>query len=187
MREVSAASIVAKVARDRYMVEVSERFPGYGFEKHVGYGTAKHLAAIREFGICAEHRRSFEPIRSMVGFERAKDVVKNTTIVGCCGEEAVVEYLENLGHEIVARNHKTKLYEIDIVSVFEDKIYFTEVKTRKNNAHGSGLEYVTKEKLTKMRFAAECFMKYKKCDKSPILAAASVNGDYKVLDWVIIR
>ena len=187
VREVSAASIVAKVARDKYMVEVSAKFPEYGFEKHVGYGTAKHLAAIREFGICAEHRKSFEPIKSMVGFERSETVVKNTTVVGCRGEEAVAEYLEKLGHEIIARNHKTKFYEIDIISVFEDKIYFTEVKTRKNNARGSGLEYVTKEKLAKMRFAVECFMKYEKCDKNPVLAAASVDGNYKVLDWVVIH
>ncbi|MBR2998353.1 ribonuclease HII, partial [Candidatus Saccharibacteria bacterium] len=63
VREVSAASIVAKVARDKYMMEISADFPEYGFEKHVGYGTAKHLAAIREFGICEEHRKSFEPIK----------------------------------------------------------------------------------------------------------------------------
>lgn len=187
VREVSAASIVAKVARDRYMVEISSDFPEYGFEKHVGYGTAKHLAAISEFGVCPEHRRSFEPIKSMVGFELARTVVKNTTVVGVKGEAAVCEYLEKLGHEVIARNYKTKLYEIDIISVKGDKMYFTEVKTRKNNARGSGLEYITKEKLAKMRFAAECFMKYKKCDKNPVLAAASVDGNYKVLDWLAIH
>ena len=51
VKEVSAASIIAKVARDRYMVELSELYPEYGFNSHVGYGTAKHIAAIREFGI----------------------------------------------------------------------------------------------------------------------------------------
>ena len=98
-----------------------------------------------------------------------------------------MEYLMGLGHEIVARNFKTKFCEIDIVSVFDERIYFTEVKTRKNNVRGSGLEYITKEKLAKMRFAAECFMKYQKCDKNPVLAAASVDGNYKVLDWLVIR
>jgi len=59
---VSAASILAKVARDNWMAEAAQRFPGYDFEKHVGYGTAAHAAAIKELGICELHRRSFKPI-----------------------------------------------------------------------------------------------------------------------------
>jgi ribonuclease HII len=57
---VSAASIVAKVARDAYMVELAARIPEYGFEQHVGYGTALHTSMIRLHGICAEHRQSFK-------------------------------------------------------------------------------------------------------------------------------
>jgi len=56
---IAAASIVAKVTRDRYMREMDEKYPQYGFAKHKGYGTAEHIAAIREFGPCPEHRRSF--------------------------------------------------------------------------------------------------------------------------------
>lgn len=189
IREVSAASIVAKVARDKYMIEMAEKYPGYGFEKHVGYGTAVHLAAIRELGICVEHRKSFEPIRSLTGFQREKTVVKNTTAVGLQGEEAVCEYLERLGHKIVVRNFKTKRCEIDVVSVSDGKIYFTEVKTRKNNIRGSGLEAVTDVKLKQMRFAAEMFLKIRRefSRLNPLLAVASVDDEYRVLDWVIIR
>lgn len=61
---VSAASIIAKVARDRYMAEISLKFPGFGFEKHVGYGTAAHHAAIKLNGITELHRRSFKPIQA---------------------------------------------------------------------------------------------------------------------------
>lgn len=57
---VSAASIVAKVARDKLMHELALKYPKYGFEKHVGYGTALHRAAIAEFGYTPEHRRSFK-------------------------------------------------------------------------------------------------------------------------------
>ena len=56
---IAAASILAKVTRDRYMREMDEKYPQYGFAKHKGYGTAEHIAAIREFGPCPEHRRSF--------------------------------------------------------------------------------------------------------------------------------
>lgn len=56
---IAAASILAKVTRDRYMIELSEKYPQYGFERHKGYGTKLHYQAIREFGACEEHRQSF--------------------------------------------------------------------------------------------------------------------------------
>lgn len=59
---IAAASIVAKVARDRMMVEADQRYPGYGFARHMGYGTAEHLAALQRHGPCPEHRRTFLPV-----------------------------------------------------------------------------------------------------------------------------
>lgn len=63
---IAAASIIAKAARDRWMVELDERFPGYGFARHKGYGTAQHLAALRSLGPCPEHRRSFAPVAALL-------------------------------------------------------------------------------------------------------------------------
>lgn len=60
---ISAASILAKVTRDRMMHALHAQFPHYGFDAHVGYGTQKHLAALREHGPCVHHRRSFAPVR----------------------------------------------------------------------------------------------------------------------------
>lgn len=60
---IAAASILAKVSRDRYMVELDERLPGYGFARHKGYGTAEHRLALSRLGPCAEHRFTFAPIR----------------------------------------------------------------------------------------------------------------------------
>ncbi len=190
VKEVSAASIVAKVARDHYMYEAGSRFPGYGFEKHVGYGTATHLKAIRELGICEEHRKSFEPIKSMVGFKNNnKTVVKNTTIIGMRGEDAVCKYLTKRGHKIVARNFKTKFCEIDIVSEFEGKLYFTEVKYRTHVSYGGGLAAITASKQKQMRFAVEVFLKYRPefYNRDLLLAAASVSGDeFVVEDWFAV-
>ncbi|MES2970868.1 MAG: ribonuclease HII [Patescibacteria group bacterium] len=62
---VSAASIIAKVARDQYMAQQALKYPGYGFEAHVGYGTARHLAALRSLGITDIHRRSYKPIKAL--------------------------------------------------------------------------------------------------------------------------
>jgi len=60
---IAAASIIAKVTRDRLMRQLDARYPQYGFAQHKGYGTAAHLAALREHGPCPEHRRSFAPVR----------------------------------------------------------------------------------------------------------------------------
>ena len=60
---ISAASIVAKVARDRHMTELDSVYPGYGFASHKGYSTASHLLALEALGACPIHRRSFEPVR----------------------------------------------------------------------------------------------------------------------------
>lgn len=64
---IGAASILAKVTRDRLMVELDVRYPGYGFGQHKGYGTAAHLAALKRLGACPEHRRSFAPVARVLG------------------------------------------------------------------------------------------------------------------------
>jgi ribonuclease HII len=61
---ISAASIVAKVTRDRQMEALHARYPGYGFLQHMGYPTPVHLTALRQLGACPEHRRSFSPVRA---------------------------------------------------------------------------------------------------------------------------
>jgi len=60
---ISAASILAKVARDRMMRALDARYPGYGFAQHKGYSTPEHFAALERLGPCSEHRRSFMPVR----------------------------------------------------------------------------------------------------------------------------
>ena len=59
---IAAASIIAKVTRDRIMFEMEQQFPGYGFAIHKGYGTAKHAACLKQLGPCSEHRKTFKPI-----------------------------------------------------------------------------------------------------------------------------
>ena len=60
VKEVSAASILAKVSRDRFMASIAEKYPRYGFDKHKGYGTKAHIDAIRKFGRCELHRKTFK-------------------------------------------------------------------------------------------------------------------------------
>lgn len=63
---IAAASIIAKVTRDRMMADLAQAYPHYGFERHAGYGTKQHQEALAAHGICPEHRRSYAPIRALL-------------------------------------------------------------------------------------------------------------------------
>jgi ribonuclease HII len=69
---IAAASIVAKVVRDTIMIELARDYPGYGFERHKGYGTAEHHAAIERHGVTPHHRRSFKSIQLALGLVEAE-------------------------------------------------------------------------------------------------------------------
>ena len=62
---ISAASIIAKVTRDRLMQKYHKQYPQYGFDKHKGYGTALHIAKLKKFGVCKIHRKTFYPVTKM--------------------------------------------------------------------------------------------------------------------------
>ncbi len=63
---IAAASIIAKVTRDRLMLQLHEEYPAYGFDRHKGYGTEAHLVALQQHGVTPHHRRSFAPVREIV-------------------------------------------------------------------------------------------------------------------------
>jgi len=187
---VSAASIVAKVARDRFMEEQAKVYPQYGFETHVGYGTARHSAAIGAHGITPLHRLSFAPLHKY----RPKHMgeVNNTVTakqLGDKAEEIVVTFLQDNGHTVLERNWKTKFCEIDIVSQSKDTIYFTEVKYRKNTGQGGGIAAITSKKMKQMKFSAEYFaLKNKMQYANMRLAVADVAGQDFLLDqWFEIE
>ena len=188
---VSAASIVAKVARDRFMEEQHEIYPAYGFGSHVGYGTAAHRAAIARHGVTPLHRLSFAPLakyRGAVEPTGSAAAGATTKTVGDRAESVVANYLKKNGHEIVERNWKTKFCEIDIVSSLGETIYFTEVKYRQTAAQGGGMAAITPKKLRQMRFAAEYYaVKNRASDTDLMLAAASVSGDtFEFREWIVL-
>ena len=196
VKEISAASILAKVERDKYMAELDAVYPGYGFGKHVGYGTAAHQKAMEEFGLTPEHRRSFRPVREIaenkittkqLGDQGGQMITNKITSkqLGDRGEQVVVDYLETSGHEIVARNYKTKLFEVDIISKKDRALYFTEVKYRGGSDFGAGLDFIDKKKQQKMHLAVAGFLAThpEYADFTPILAVAAVGKDFKLEEW----
>lgn len=159
---VSAASIIAKVARDTYMEEQSALYPEYGFDAHVGYGTARHHQALIENGITPLHRKSFAPIAKIVNetnpdAPRQLKSKKATSTVGAVAETKVADWLEGQGFEVIERNWKTKHCEIDIIAESETSRYFIEVKYRSSTTKGSGIDAITPKKLQQMIFAAELY------------------------------
>ena len=177
--EVSAASIIAKVARDLYMTKLAEKYPEYGFEKHMGYGTKQHRAALAKHGITPEHRLSYAPIAKLAGAQPTpRSQKKNTTKVGSLAEAAAAEFLVQRGHEILARNWRTKLCEIDLVSQKSEMIYFTEVKYRRGDTHGDGLQAIDQRKERQMRLAAEIFLVRHQLDGrvDAVLSAIALSG-----------
>lgn len=69
VEEISAASIVAKVIRDRQLIELDQKYPQYGFASHKGYPTAAHLEAINKYGLLPEYRKSFGPVKKLLGLD----------------------------------------------------------------------------------------------------------------------
>ncbi len=184
---VSAASIIAKVARDNYMADQDKQYPEYKFASHVGYGTAAHRHAIDFHGVTPLHRLSFAPLHKYRGVMNADSTKSNTLNVttkqiGDAGEDAATDYLRQQGHEIIDRNWKTKFCEIDIVSSHDGTIYFTEVKYRKNDNQGGGIAAITAKKHRQMKFAAEYYaLKHKVKDTNLRLAAIDVSGQPPVV------
>ena len=161
---VSAASIIAKVARDRYMSQQGELYPEYGFAAHAGYGVAKHRAAIEQYGVTPLHRLSFAPLKKYASsttddepMPDAAIAASTTRAIGNRSEDVAALYLRAHGHEIIERNWKTKWCEIDIISEKNGELYFTEVKHRKNAETGDGLAAITPAKLKQMNFAATLY------------------------------
>ncbi len=184
---VSAASIVAKVARDTYMEKQDELYPEYGFKSHVGYGTAAHRAAIEKHGVTPLHRLSFAPlvkyqqpisVKASAISSSAAQAGATTRAIGDASETIAAEELMRRGHDILERNWKTKYCEVDIVSRRGDTIYFTEVKHRKNARSGDGLAAITPKKLNQMKFAAKLYAESQKLrDVNLRLAVIATTGD----------
>jgi len=185
---VSAASIAAKVARDRYMNDQVGEYPAYKFAAHVGYGTEAHRAAIDAHGVTPLHRLSIAPLAKYRKKppshtdKPSKNASLTTRGVGDASETVAAEELVCRGHEIIERNWKTKYCEIDIVSKKDDTYYFTEVKHRKNDKAGDGLAAITPKKRQQMEFAARVYAQARRLQNTDMkLAAISTMGDVPVV------
>lgn len=176
---VSAASIVAKVARDTYMGLLDNVYPGYGHASHVGYGTALHRQALESIGPSPAHRMSFAPLSDQTISKKTKVLT-----AGELAETAACEYLQRSGFKVLDRNWKTKACEIDIVAQKQNIVHFVEVKYRSSLNQGGGVAAITSKKLHQMNRGAQIWMqKYGIVDGS--LSVIEVGGaSYEVTEFL---
>ncbi len=177
---VSAASVIAKVSRDRYMSMCDDIFDGYEFSRHVGYGSQIHQAAIATHGVLPIHRKTFAPIAAALGQSPETITGPKHPSLGNLAETAACEFLESRGFTIIDRNWRTKWCEIDIIAVKDSIVSFVEVKYRSSDLQGGGVAAVTPSKVRQMRFAAELWLRNRSPQDAQLAAIEVAGKDMQV-------
>ena len=155
---IAAASVIAKVERDRFMIDLAESYPGYGFESHKGYATEQHLEAIKDLGPSPMHRMTFRPVAY------AKDRLKRVhpSISGEWAESFVERDLIDRGMEILSRNYKTRFGEVDLIARDGSAFTFVEVRARRSRSFGSPAETISRAKARRITAACHEYLQWHK-------------------------
>jgi len=185
---IAAASILAKVARDRHMLGMAETYPQYGFEKHKGYGTELHFEKLREFGPSEIHRLSFlkkwmaangepkgagaSPVGGLQAYgggpgKSKEDPRATARERGKWGEKQALEYLKGKGYIEVKEGFRTRFGEIDLIVENSEYLVFAEVKLRKSSAFAYAREFVGREKQRKITATANLWLASHKTKLQP--------------------
>lgn len=157
---IAAASILAKVERDRYMKQIAAQYPDYQFQKHKGYGTTLHYQMLDQFGISDVHRKSF--LKKYLSGEKSSSKRR-----GDMGEETAADYLKSQGYEILFCNYHSAYGEVDIIAKKGEIIAFVEVKSRKEHSMLSPREAVSRSKQQKLMKTASCYLEENKVTLQP--------------------
>lgn len=153
---ISAASIIAKVTRDRMLRMYDIVFPEYKFGKHKGYGTREHLELLEKHLACPIHRRSFHPVKNHLP---TLTYIKKNRLLGSWGEKLAATELIHKGYEIVKMNYNAAPYgEIDIVARNNQTTVFVEVKTSGQTRWVKPEAKVNYKKISSLEKAFEVFI-----------------------------
>lgn len=155
---IAAASIIAKVTRDRMMAELHCQYPLYGFGSHKGYSTPEHLAALREHGPCAIHRRSFAPVELALCQPSLPLDNMARKAAGLDGETVACAHLGRLGWTVLKTRYHCRGGEIDIIAQTNDVLAFVEVKARRGGGFGRPAEAVDLRKRRRILEAATQYL-----------------------------
>ncbi len=151
---IAAASVIAKVTRDRMMQDYDQIFPGYGFAQNKGYGTQEHMDKLRTEGPSPIHRVTF--IGGLLSGEKKKASGRHAR--GAYFETGAAAFLEKNGYEILARNYRCVMGEVDIIGKDGDAYAFVEVKYRADKTMGSPQEAVDEKKQQRIVRCAQWYL-----------------------------
>lgn len=185
---IAAASILAKVSRDRYMKELDQRYPGYGFAQHKGYGTAQHYAALDQLGPCPEHRLTFLK-KLKLGLARPGS---GSRALGRHAEERVAEHLTQQGYRILAQNFAIQHFgEVDLIAEKDENVLIIEVKARQKDPDAERAEAAyTAQKDRRIRLLGEYYLDSRHIEAKTIqtvLAAVQFNAEHEVIHIHYLR
>ncbi len=152
---IAAASIIAKVTRDRIMRDKHPAYPQYNFIKNKGYGTLQHRKAIQKYGPSPIHRKSFSPVQNMNLFDLGEKKKSN----GKKWEVKAASFLADKGYSIIAKNFRIKGGEVDLIAKHGDTWVFVEVKARKTTSFGHPAEHLKDEQKNRIKNAACLFLR----------------------------
>ena len=180
---IAAASIIAKVTRDRLMTEYDRIYPEYDFAGNKGYGSAAHIEALKKYGPCPIHRKSF------IGHFTDQDVspdasLKNKRELGTGYELRAAEFLKAQGLEILEHSFRSDFGEIDLIAEDDGVLAFVEVKYRKTDREGSSLDAVDKGKQQKILKTAEYYRMMHNIGEERPFRFDVVGIDGELVRWV---
>jgi ribonuclease HII len=173
VESISAASIIAKVVRDRLMREYDKVYPVYGFAKHKGYGTKAHFEALRSAGACPIHRQSFKPVADFL--PRWRDI-QDKHLLGRLGEQLAAGFLIDRGYSIVDLNYKlAHIGELDIIAHDSDELVILEVKSLTVGANYEPEVQIDTDKRDRIMATANCYCEEKGIDTTVRFDVISVK------------
>jgi len=153
---IQAASVMAKVSRDRWMEKLDIILPEYGLKKHKGYGTREHMNALMEYKASPIHRKSFRPVKENLP---SISWLRSENKIGWLGEKMAALYLVQKGYEMLEMNHHSAPFgELDIICRKSDTLVFAEVKTAHKMSRDLLLEKIDEQKLKKLYQAVDCYL-----------------------------
>jgi len=173
VQSIQAASIIAKVTRDKYMMKMDKIFPEFNFSKHKGYGTKFHIEMIRQFKATPIHRKSFTPVRTNLP---SINWYKNNRRIGWIGERLSALFLMKKKHNIIELNSNCLPHgEIDIISQKDNVIIFSEVKTSLSGRTTILENQIDDQKMSKLHNAVQFYLQKNSLDSDIRLDAILVK------------
>lgn len=169
---IAAASVLAKVSRDRCMAELDALYPQYQLAKHKGYPTKLHYELITKHGVSPIHRRTF--LKNLAEHQRPKPEDTAAQRTGKAGEDYTAGWLVRQGYEILERNWRCPWGEADLIARKGGTAAFVEVKSRVPGAMVTPLEAVNRQKRQRLLKTAEAWLAQNGGDLQPRMDVAAV-------------